>query len=168
MLAASDPKSSDALGRRVQNSIASLGYSEHAKVHCESEGATVFLSGNLSSYYLTQIAQAIAMKVPGVAKVVNEIHVDECSQSSTGNEPDAASVTSHLHKERRMNWDQIEGRWKQAKGQAQQKWGELTSDDLDVIDGKREELVGKVQERYGIAKEEAEKQVAEFEATCSC
>jgi len=67
-----------------------------------------------------------------------------------------------------MNWDQIEGKWKQAKGQAQQKWGKLTDDDLDQVDGKREELVGKVQERYGIAKDEAEQQVKEFEGSCNC
>ena len=67
-----------------------------------------------------------------------------------------------------MNCDQIKGKWKQAKGQAQQKWGKLTDDDLDVIDGKREELVGKVQERYGIAKDEAEKQVSDFESDCRC
>lgn len=62
-----------------------------------------------------------------------------------------------------MNWNQIEGKWKQAKGQVQQKWGNLTDDDLDVIDGKREELVGKVQARYGLAQKEAEKQVSDFE-----
>ena len=67
-----------------------------------------------------------------------------------------------------MNWDQIKGKWKQASGQARQKWGKLTNDDWDKIEGKREELVGKVQERYGIAKEEAEKQVKEFEGTCNC
>lgn len=67
-----------------------------------------------------------------------------------------------------MNWDQIEGKWKQAKGQAQQKWGKLTNDDLDVVDGKREELVGKVQEKYGIAREEAEEQVCDFEKDCCC
>lgn len=65
-----------------------------------------------------------------------------------------------------MNWDQIQGKWKQFKGQAQTKWGELTDDELDQIDGKREELVGKIQERYGIAVEEAEKQVKEFETAC--
>lgn len=62
-----------------------------------------------------------------------------------------------------MNWDQIAGMWKQASGQVKEQWGKLTNDDLDVIAGKRDQLVGKVQERYGIAKEEAEKQVAEFE-----
>ena len=61
-----------------------------------------------------------------------------------------------------MNWDQIEGKWKQNVGKVKEKWGKLTDDDLDVIRGKREQLVGRVQERYGIAKEEAEKQVNEF------
>lgn len=66
-----------------------------------------------------------------------------------------------------MNWDQIEGQWKQVKGQAQQKWGKLTNDDLDVVAGKKEELIGRVQERYGLAREEAEKQVGEFETHLS-
>jgi uncharacterized protein YjbJ (UPF0337 family) len=61
-----------------------------------------------------------------------------------------------------MNWDQIEGKWKQNTGKIKEKWGKLTDDDLTVIHGKRDQLVGKVQERYGIAKEEAEKQVNEF------
>jgi uncharacterized protein YjbJ (UPF0337 family) len=61
-----------------------------------------------------------------------------------------------------MNWDQIKGNWTQVKGKAQQQWGKLTNDDLDVIEGKREELVGRIQERYGIEKEEAEKQVSDF------
>jgi len=70
---------------------------------------------------------------------------------------------SEIEKETQMNWDQIEGKWKQVKGQARQKWGNLTDDDVDRIDGKREELVGQIQESYGIAREEAEKQVEEFE-----
>lgn len=65
-----------------------------------------------------------------------------------------------------MNWDQIKGNWTQVKGQAQQQWGKLTNDDLDIIEGKREELVGRLQERYGIAKEEAEKQVDDFSKKC--
>ncbi|REK18173.1 MAG: CsbD family protein [Planctomycetota bacterium] len=67
-----------------------------------------------------------------------------------------------------MNWDQIQGKWQQAKGQVKEKWGDLTDDDLDRIDGKRDQLVGTVRERYGIAKEEAEKQVSEFETSCNC
>ena len=61
-----------------------------------------------------------------------------------------------------MNWDQLEGKWKQVKGSAQEQWGKLTNDDLDRIEGKRDQLIGKVQERYGIAREEAEKQANEW------
>lgn len=61
-----------------------------------------------------------------------------------------------------MNWDQLEGKWKQAKGQVREKWGKLTDDDLELIAGKREQLIGRLQERYGIAKEEAEKRADEF------
>jgi len=62
-----------------------------------------------------------------------------------------------------MNWDQIEGKWKQVRGRAHQQWGKLTDDDLDRIDGKREEMVGVIQERYGLKKEEAERQVSDFQ-----
>jgi uncharacterized protein YjbJ (UPF0337 family) len=62
-----------------------------------------------------------------------------------------------------MNWDQIKGNWRQFSGQAREQWGELTDDDLDVVAGRREQLSGKIQERYGVAKEEAEKQLAAWE-----
>ncbi len=62
-----------------------------------------------------------------------------------------------------MNWDRIEGNWKQLKGQAQTQWGKLTDDDFDVVAGKREQLAGKIQERYGVAKDVAERQVADWE-----
>jgi uncharacterized protein YjbJ (UPF0337 family) len=61
-----------------------------------------------------------------------------------------------------MNWDQVKGKWKQFKGSAQKQWGKLTDDDFDKLEGDRQKLVGKIQERYGIAKEEAEKQVDEW------
>ena len=61
-----------------------------------------------------------------------------------------------------MNWDQVAGKWKQFKGQAKEKWGKMTDDDLDVIDGRRQQLVGKIQERYGLAREAAESQADEF------
>ena len=64
-----------------------------------------------------------------------------------------------------MNWDQIEGKWKQAVGKVKAKWGKLTDDDLQVISGKRDQLIGKIQERYGIAKDEAERQVDDFSRT---
>ena len=65
-----------------------------------------------------------------------------------------------------MNWDRVEGNWKQLKGKAKQKWGQLTDDQLDVIAGNRDQLVGQVQESYGIAKDEAEKQVEEWGTIC--
>ena len=62
-----------------------------------------------------------------------------------------------------MNWDVIKGNWKQFKGNVHEQWGKLTDDHLDVIAGKREILSGKIQEAYGVTKDEAEKQVAAFE-----
>ena len=62
-----------------------------------------------------------------------------------------------------MNWDRIQGNWKQVTGQAKEQWGKLTDDDLAVINGRREQLAGKIEERYGVAKEEAEKQLAAWE-----
>jgi uncharacterized protein YjbJ (UPF0337 family) len=61
-----------------------------------------------------------------------------------------------------MNWDQVQGKWKQYKGSAKERWGQLTDDDLDKIDGRAQQLVGSLQERYGIEKEAAEKQANEF------
>ena len=61
-----------------------------------------------------------------------------------------------------INWDQIEGNWKQFKGHARQKWGKLTDDEIDEAAGNKQILAGKIQERYGIEREEAEKQVEEF------
>jgi uncharacterized protein YjbJ (UPF0337 family) len=61
-----------------------------------------------------------------------------------------------------MNAEQMKGKWKQLKGSVKAKWGKLTDDDLDVIDGEREQLIGRIQERYGVAKEEAQRQVDEW------
>lgn len=61
-----------------------------------------------------------------------------------------------------MNNDQIKGNWKQLKGEARKRWGKLSDDDLDVVAGERDKLIGKVQERHGLAREEAEKEVDEF------
>ena len=58
-----------------------------------------------------------------------------------------------------MNWDRVEGNWKQFTGKVKEKWGKLTDDDLQVINGEQDQLVGRIQERYGVAKDEAQKQV---------
>ena len=62
-----------------------------------------------------------------------------------------------------MNWDIVEGNWKQFKGRIRVRWGKLTDDKLDLISGKRIELAGKIQEAYGITKEEVEEQIKIFE-----
>jgi len=62
-----------------------------------------------------------------------------------------------------MNWDIVKGNWKQFRGEVKAQWGKLTDDHLDVIDGKRIELMGKIQETYGITKDEAEQQIKDFE-----
>jgi uncharacterized protein YjbJ (UPF0337 family) len=62
-----------------------------------------------------------------------------------------------------MDWDVIEGDWKQFKGLVKQKWGKLTDDNLDIIAGRREQLAGRLQQTYGITKDQAEVQVKAFE-----
>ena len=62
-----------------------------------------------------------------------------------------------------MNWDIVEGNWKQFKGKVKAQWGNLTDDQLDVIAGKRVELAGRIQEAYGVTLDEAEKQIERFE-----
>lgn len=62
-----------------------------------------------------------------------------------------------------MNWDRVEGEWKQWKGKVKEQWGKITDDDLDRIAGKRDQLLGKVQETYGVARDEADRQIREWE-----
>jgi len=64
-----------------------------------------------------------------------------------------------------MNWDQVEGKWKQMKGSVRTRWGKLTDDDLEMIKGQKDQLVGKIQERYGIQKDEAQRQVEDWNRT---
>jgi uncharacterized protein YjbJ (UPF0337 family) len=62
-----------------------------------------------------------------------------------------------------MNWDRVQGNWKQFKGKVQEKWGKLTDDHLNAIDGRREVLAGKLQEAYGIGKDEADSQISAWQ-----
>jgi uncharacterized protein YjbJ (UPF0337 family) len=61
-----------------------------------------------------------------------------------------------------MNWNELSGKWKQMKGTVKQRWGKLTDDDLDYISGTRDKLIGRLQERYGINQQEAQKQAEEW------
>ena len=76
-----------------------------------------------------------------------------------GKHADASTAT----KEIAVNKDTVEGNWKQLKGKVKEQWGKLTDDDFDVIAGKRDQLLGRIQERHGISKDEAERQVADWE-----
>ena len=70
-----------------------------------------------------------------------------------------------LNREMDMDWNRVEGNWKQFKGAAKEKWGKLTDDDLNVIEGRREQLEGKLQQRYGFAKDQIRKDVDDWFGT---
>jgi uncharacterized protein YjbJ (UPF0337 family) len=61
-----------------------------------------------------------------------------------------------------MDWNRVEGNWKQIKGKVKEKWGKLTDDDLDVINGRREQLEGKIQQRYGFGKDQIRKDIDDW------
>lgn len=67
-----------------------------------------------------------------------------------------------------MNWDTTQGKWTEMKSQVKERRCKLTDDDFDVIAGKRDQLAGRIQQRYGVAKDEAERQVNDFERSCKC
>lgn len=67
-----------------------------------------------------------------------------------------------------MNKDTFQGKWQEIKGSIKEKWGKLTNDDITMINGRREELLGSLQKRYGYAKEKAEQELASFEKSCGC
>ena len=62
-----------------------------------------------------------------------------------------------------MDWNRVEGNWKQLKGRIREQWGKLTDDDLDRVAGKRDMFVGRIQETYGISKDEADRQISDWE-----
>jgi uncharacterized protein YjbJ (UPF0337 family) len=62
-----------------------------------------------------------------------------------------------------MNSDQVKGTWKQMRGKVKEMWGKLTDDDLDVIDGKKDQLIGRIQKAYGVGREDAERQVKDWD-----
>jgi len=74
-----------------------------------------------------------------------------------------ASPGRHNRKEIAMNWDQIEGKWKELAGGVKEHWGKFTDDELTEIGGKRDRLAGMIQSKYGLAKDVAEEQIAKFE-----
>ncbi|MFM2325645.1 MAG: hypothetical protein RL244_2524 [Pseudomonadota bacterium] len=96
-------------------------------------------------------------------KAMVALHLPHSGKSS---HPEAKRHLKNIMKGNDMtaiNKDTIEGNWKQFKGKVKEQWGKLTDDDLDVIAGKRDQLVGRLQERAGIARDEAEQQVKDWE-----
>lgn len=90
-----------------------------------------------------------------------------CADDLKSNEsPSRTSFAMHHGRKKKeeaiMNWQQIEGNWDQFRGKFQQKWAKLTDDDWKLVKGKRLELAGRLKERYGIEKEQAEKEIDEF------
>jgi uncharacterized protein YjbJ (UPF0337 family) len=80
-----------------------------------------------------------------------------------------ADRSKHLLRSETMNWDTVKGDWKSFKGKVKEQWGKLTDDELDRIEGRRDQLAGAIQKRYGVAKDEVERQMKEFEKSCdSC
>jgi uncharacterized protein YjbJ (UPF0337 family) len=71
-------------------------------------------------------------------------------------------VVPETDKEQAMDWNRVEGNWKQFKGKIKEKWGQLTDDDLDQIAGKRDQLEGRIQERYGLAKDQVRRDVDDW------
>jgi uncharacterized protein YjbJ (UPF0337 family) len=67
-----------------------------------------------------------------------------------------------------MNKNTLEGNWKQLRGKAKEKWGKLTDDDLDRVEGKTDQLEGAIQKRYGLAEDKAREEVAAFNRSCNC
>jgi uncharacterized protein YjbJ (UPF0337 family) len=80
-----------------------------------------------------------------------------CAQEHSGNVRAVPNSEEQI-----MNWDQMEGKWKQMRGVLRKQWGKLTDDDLEFMAGSKDQFVGRLQERYGIKKEEAQKQADEW------
>jgi uncharacterized protein YjbJ (UPF0337 family) len=99
-------------------------------------------------------SQLIVLKMEN--KLARALHSTSC-RAATG------ASSSIAYKEQAMNWDRVQGNWKQVTGKVKQQWGKLTDDTLTEINGERDELVGKIQEAYGLTRDEADRQVRDWE-----
>jgi uncharacterized protein YjbJ (UPF0337 family) len=79
-----------------------------------------------------------------------------------------ALQTQQKNRRNAMKTEQIKGNWQQLKGKIKERWGKLTDDDLKILEGKKDQLAGMLQKRYGYAKEQAEKEAEEFNRACGC
>jgi uncharacterized protein YjbJ (UPF0337 family) len=97
----------------------------------------------------------------------DEFYVDFGQASNGAALPEPMALQVHVPRAWRctLNWDQIEGKWKQLKGEMKTRWGKLTDSDWDSIDGQKDKFLGKLQERYGYSREQAEKDFDEWDDT---
>jgi uncharacterized protein YjbJ (UPF0337 family) len=124
-------------------------------------------NATISSVSIELSAPAAAMPFAGTGSSMR--YVVNCSDEAKGKIARATAARtraltrqttySPIRRSVHMNWDRVEGNWKQFTGKVKEKWGKLTDDDLQVINGQQDQLVGRIQERYGVAKDEAQKQV---------
>jgi uncharacterized protein YjbJ (UPF0337 family) len=100
---------------------------------------------------------------PATASEHSSPHANRAAEDSSPRPLGQADKFESIEKEISMNKDTIEGNWKQLKGKVKEQWGKLTDDDFDVIAGKRDQLLGRIQERHGVSRDEAEKQIKDWE-----
>ena len=101
---------------------------------------------------MRSIAMLAAFAAVAVASVPLVAGAQTTAQTTTTTQNDAQTM-----------WEKVKGSWNQTKGAVKEQWGELTDDDLLAIEGRRDQLVGKIQTRYGISREAAEAQVGAWE-----
>jgi len=135
---------------------------------CQATGKPLVLHPWLSRRFALRIGVVLqaACRLPDSftgAAHLKFIHGNALHAARAGVDTPKTRQPSPSFKEKHMNWDRIKGNWKQAKGKVIEQWGKLTDDDFDVVAGRREQLAGKIQERYGCAKDEAERQLTEWE-----
>ena len=95
-------------------------------------------------------------------RLARDLELRDLPARTSASTPQDKPRVSPIQEEMTMDWNRVEGNWKQFKGAAKEKWGKLTDDDLNVIEGRREQLEGKLQQRYGFAKDQISKDVDDW------
>jgi uncharacterized protein YjbJ (UPF0337 family) len=112
-----------------------------------------------SEYLLGRARQCAASAAAATDGLTKARFEEEHTQWLALSEKSESSKATNIKGVTRMNWDRVEGNWNEFKGKVQQQWGKLTNDDLEVVKGKRTELAGRLQQRYGYAKDQAEREI---------
>ena len=139
---------------KVKAELATTDGVKSTNIDVKTVNGVVTLTGVLPTELAVKKAVAAAESIQGVSKLGPEIEVIAARASQAG---------TTIKRSTTMNEDKIKGQWKQLAGKLKAKWGKLTDDDLKVADGNSEYLAGKIQERYGIARDEAERQIRDFD-----